>query len=208
MRVIPSLTIALLLSLTCCFSEQSVSKKYYIIGIQNDQVDQNSNAFETIRGSCEIEQIEINPVFESKQIVNRYGSHEISFYKYHQWAVRPSVAIMELIKNYMESSGIFESVSTRYSRAIPDYHFATSIHQLEVIESKDAFSAHLNIEFRIINNLNNQMLLHHEADRTVTVSGKDLNLFANAVSNILLSELQAFTLMIDAQRSRIEREYE
>ncbi len=111
-------------------------------------------------------------------------------------------------KNYMESSGIFESVSTRYSRAIPDYHFATSIHQLEVIESKDAFSAHLNIEFRIINNLNNQMLLHHEADRTVTVSGKDLNLFANAVSNILLSELQAFTLMIDVQRSRFEGEYE
>jgi hypothetical protein len=113
-----------------------------------------------------------------------------------------------LIKNYLEGTGIFQSVSTRYSRAIPDYRFSTYIHHIEVIESNDAFSAHIKIEFKIIENSTNQVLLKHEADRTETLSIKDLNLFARTLSNILLSELKAFTIMIEEQRSIFEQEGE
>ncbi|MEA3478622.1 MAG: ABC-type transport auxiliary lipoprotein family protein [Bacteroidota bacterium] len=208
MRVNPSITVGLLLLFTSCISEQSVTKKYYVISVQNDQADLDTIGFETILGSCEIEQVEINPVYESNQIVNRSDSHEISYYKYHQWAVRPAVTIVELIKNYLDSNDIFQSVSTRYSRAIPDYRFGTYIHYIEVIESNDAFSAHIKIEFKIIENSTNQVLLKHEADRTETLSTKDLNLFARTLSNILLSELKAFTIMIKEQRSTFEREGE
>jgi ABC-type uncharacterized transport system auxiliary subunit len=208
MRVNPSITIGLLLLFTGCISEQSVTKRYYVISMQNDQADLDNNAIETIQGSCEIEQVEISPVFESNKIVNRSDSHEISYYKYHQWAVRPAVTIVEFIKNYLDNNDIFQSISTRYSRSIPDYRFATLIDQLEVIESGNTFSAHISIEFRIIENSTNQVLLKHEADRTEILPSKDLNLFARTVSSILLSELKAFTIMIKEQRSIFEREDE
>lgn len=208
MRVYPSIAIGLLLLFTSCISEQSVTKKYYVIYMENDQADLDTIGFETILGSCEIEQVEINSVYESNQIVNRSDSHEISYYKYHQWAVRPAVTIVELIKNYLDINDIFQSISTRYSRAIPEYRFATYIHHLEVIESNDAFSAHINIEFKIIDNTTNQVLIKHDADRTEALSAKDLNLFARTISNILLSELKAFTIMIEEQRSIFEREGE
>jgi ABC-type uncharacterized transport system auxiliary subunit len=208
MRVNPSITVGLLLLFTSCISEQTVTKKYYVISVQNDQADLDTIGFETIQGSCEIEQVEINPVYESNQIVNRSDSHEISYYKYHQWAVRPAVTIVELIKNYLDNNDIFQSVSSRYSRAIPNYRFGTYIHHIEVIESNDAFLAHINIEFKIIENSTNKVLLKHEADRTETLSIKDLNLFARALSNILLSELKAFTIMIKEQQSTFEREGE
>ncbi|MEA1896819.1 MAG: ABC-type transport auxiliary lipoprotein family protein [Bacteroidota bacterium] len=201
-------TIGMLLILSGCLSEQAIIKKHYIIEWQSDQESSNNESFEAIQGSCQITQIEISPVFERTQIVNRSGSHEITYYKYHQWAVRPSVPILEIIENYMESSGTFESISTRYSRKIPDYRLTTKIHQLEVIESSDAFSAHVNIEFRIINNSNNQVLLNHRSDKTETLPAKDLNLFARTVSNILIAELQTFTSLIETQRSTFEQETE
>jgi ABC-type uncharacterized transport system auxiliary subunit len=204
MRVNPSITVGLLLLFTSCISEQSVTKKYYVIGMQDDQAALDTIGFETIKGSCEIEQVEINPVYESNQIVNRSDSHEVSYYKYHQWAVRPAMTVMELIKNYLDKNDIFQSVSTRYSRAVPDYRFGTSIHHIEVIENNDAFSAHLKIEFKIIENSTNQVLLKHEADKTETLLKKDLNLFARTISDILLSELKAFTVKIEEQRSRFE----
>lgn len=200
--------IGMFLLLSGCLSEQTAIKKHYIIEWQNDQENRKDKSFEAIKGNCEITQIELSPVFERTQIVNRSGSHEITYYKYNEWAVRPSVAILAIIKNYMERSGIFESISTRYSKEIPDYCLATKIHQLEVIESKDEFSAHVNIEFRIINNSNNQVLLNHRSDKTETLPTKDLNLFARSVSNIVLTELQAFTSLIDAQRSTFEQEAE
>ena len=208
MRVRYITTIGLLLLITSCISEQSVTNKYYVISMLNEQGEIETKGFETIPGSCEIGQVEINPVYESNQIVNRSDSHEISYYKYHHWAVRPSVVIVDLIQNYLESEDIFQSVSTRLSRAIPDYRFATRINHIEVIEDNDAFSAHISIEFRIIDNSTNRVLIKHDADRTRTLSSKDLNMFARAVSGILLSELKAFTIMIEEQRSVFEREGE
>jgi ABC-type uncharacterized transport system auxiliary subunit len=205
MRIITGLTFALLMALNACISEKSVSKKFYIITMPDEQEALVHRSFETIQGSCEIERVQISPAFESNRIVNRSDSHEITYYEYHQWAVRPSLSIDELIGKHVEASGIFSSVSGRFSRIIPDFRLSTSIHQMEVLESKHAFAAHVSLEFRVYNNQDNRLLLQHAADRTETLSAKDLNLFANEISTILLQELQTFIEHIDAQRSAFEQ---
>ena len=199
------LAISLLMMLSSCMSEHAVIKKYYTIEWQIDQNDAHKAAASVIRGACEIKQIEISPLYEGNQIVNRSNSHEITYYKYHQWAVRPSVAITEVIRNSLEISGTFESVSTRYSRIIPDYRFVTVIHQLEIIENSEAFSAHLNLEFRIINNSNDQVLLNYKADRREPLPEKELNLFASAVSNLIYKELQEFISQIEKSSHLFEK---
>ena len=84
---------------------------------------------------------------------------------YNQWAVKPSLAVMEMVTKYLEEAHLFESESSVFDRNLPEYRFTTTIHQLEVIEIQDQFSAHLNLEFQILNNSDNHILLHHEADR-------------------------------------------
>jgi ABC-type uncharacterized transport system auxiliary subunit len=206
MRVITGLSIAMFLVMTACLSEKSVSKKYYVIGKSYEQVNSASEAFNAIPGRCEIEQVKISPVYAGNQIVNRSDSHEVTYYGYHMWAVRPSLTITEVILEYFENSGIFASVSSRYSRAIPDYRLVTFIHHMEVVENKNEFSAHFHIEFRILHRSEDRVLVQHEADRTETLSGKDLNLFTSAISNMLTAELQNFTRKIDSQRSAFELE--
>ena len=188
--------LGLMILLTGCLSEKTVITKHYTIEWSDDREGSEGEKPGVIPGRCDIDQIEISPLYEKTQIVNRSDTHEITYYKYHQWALRPSVAVMEVIRTYLEGAHLFESVSTRYSRAIPDYRFSTTIRQLEVIEQKNKFLAHLHIEFRIIDNSDGKILIEHSADRTEPLAEKDMNLFATAISDILVSELRAFEVKI------------
>jgi ABC-type uncharacterized transport system auxiliary subunit len=188
--------LGLMILISGCLSEKAVITRHYTIEWSDDREEPEGEEPGEIPGRCEIDQIEISPLYEKTQIVNRSDSHEITYYKYHQWALRPSVAVMEVIRTYLEGAHLFESVSTRYSRAIPDYRFSTTIRQLEVIEYKNQFLAHLHLEFRIVDNSDGSILIEHSADRTEPLAEKDMNLFATTISDILVSELRAFEVKI------------
>jgi len=201
MKSILSTALGLMILLSGCLSEKAAINRHYTIEWTDDRKEAEAPVTRLIGGLCEIEQVEISPLYEKTQIVNRSDSHEITYYKYHQWAIRPSVAVMEVLRTYLEGAGLFESVSARYSRDIPDYRFSTTIRQLEVIETKNQFQAHLHLEFRIINNADGNTLVEHRADRTESLAKRELNLFATAISEMLVSELRTFEVLIRNQTS-------
>ena len=182
-----------------CFSEQSVINKYYTIEHQYESPSDNMNGAFKISGICELMPVEINSLYESNKIVNRSDSHEITYYKSHQWAVRPSVAIREMTLQHLEDSKLFEGISIRYMSKIPDYRFVTLLRKLEVIEDEESFAAHLEIEFRI-KNKSGEMLANHIAQRTEKLAEKDMNLFAGKVSNIIYEELDLFISGCDEEK--------
>lgn len=198
--------IPIILVLTGCMSEKTIVMKYYVLDNPAEQYTHGFDSGRVIKGVCEVEETEINPVLETNQIINRSNSHEITYYKYHQWAIRPSIAVMEIVQNHLESSGVFENVYSRHRRSIPDYRFVTSLHRLEVIENNESFSAHVKLEYSIIDNTNDQVLLIHQTDRTSALTAKDLNLFVREVSNIIYQELNAFIAKIEENRSIFTRD--
>ena len=192
--------LGLMMLVSGCLSEKNVITRHYTIEWSGNLNEAGTTNGPLIPGRCEIDQVEISPMYEKTQIVNRSGSHEVTYYKYHQWAIRPSVAVMEVIRTYLEDADVFESVSARYSRNIPDYRFSTNIRRLEVIESKNLFQAHLELDLKLINNADGRILIDHKANRTEDLAKKELNLFASAISNMLVSELGTFEELI-RQRS-------
>jgi len=150
-----------------------------------------------IPGKCEIAKVNVNPLYERTQIVNRGKSHEITFYMYHQWAVRPADAIRVMVGDYMQNKKLFESVSSRYSRTIPDYRLETSVKDLELVEMNNSFSAHVNLEFELVLNINDSVMVKHKADRTEPLERKNMNLFASKVSIIFFEELEALADLIN-----------
>jgi ABC-type uncharacterized transport system auxiliary subunit len=194
----PNIYIIIIFSIivTGCISEKKIVRRYYTIEIPAGQLPVNIDSIPVINGDCEIGQVEVNKVYEKNQIVNRAGSHEVSYYMYNQWAIRPSDAIKEMIQEYLEATRLFQSISARYSRSIPAYRFWTSINRLELIENNKSSAAHLNLEFRIIDNSNDKVILTHIADRINTLDRKDLNIFALEVSKMIFEELNIFSGMI------------
>ena len=167
--------ISFILLLTSCISEKKIIRKYYTLEIPEDTYNIAPDTLNLIPGKCEIGRVNINPVYEKKQIVNRNKSHEITYYMYHQWAVRPDEAIREILHEYMQNKRLFENVSTRYSRSIPDYRFETSVNGLEIVEIDKSFSAHVNLDFMLILNTSDSILIRHQADRTEPLKKKDMN---------------------------------
>lgn len=183
--------------LTGCMSEQSVAKKHYVIDWPESAALIPVDSLYQIKGNCEIETVRIPSLYERNQIINRSDSHELTFYQYHQWAVRPSVSILELLTQYMEQKNLFQNISTRYSRIIPDYRLTAEVLNLEVVEkNKKQFSAHVHLVLGLVNNENNQQILRHEADRLIPMTEKDLNLFAMVVSNTFINELETFSELL------------
>ena len=198
--------IIFLLVFTSCMSEKKIVRRYYTIEIPTGKLPAHIDSISVIKGNCEIDQVEVNQVYEKNQIVNRAGSNEVSYYMYNQWAIRPSDAIKEMIQEYLEATGIFQSISARYSRSIPDYRFWTSINRLELIENNKSSSAHLNLEFRIIDNSNDMVILSHKADRIIALKQKEIDIFALEVSTIIYEELNIFSRMIRDNRSLFTRD--
>jgi ABC-type uncharacterized transport system auxiliary subunit len=188
--------------LTGCMSEKTIVMKYYVITMPAGQPSGNLSSTWAINATCKINETETNPVLETNQIINRSNSHEITYYKYNQWAIRPSIAVKEMVQHRLIASGIFQKVYTRQSRSIPDYRFVITLNRLEVIENSDLFSAHLNLAFTIIHNADDQVILGHQADRTNQLNTKDLNLFAEAISQMIYEELNVFIHKIEDNRSQ------
>ena len=190
------ISVSFIILLISCMSEKNIIRKYYTLEIPEDTYIMKPDTSMTIPGKCEIGRVDINPVYEKNQIVNRNKSNEITFYMYHQWAVRPEEAIREILHEYVQDKKLFENVSTRFTRSVPDYILETSVNDLEIIEINKSFSAHVNIEFLLIRNNNDSILVRHQADRTEPLEQKNINLFASEVSNILFEELEIFASLI------------
>lgn len=183
------------LLLSSCIPEKNVTRKYYTLELPETYISTMQPAPERLQGECEIGRVSVNPVYDRNQIVNRNDSHEISYYVYHQWAVRPDEAIRELLYNYLDTKNIFERVASRYSRSIPDYRMEASIEKLEIVDN-NSFSAHIQMEFTLYDNSNDSILVVHGADRKEPLQKRNLNLFALEVSNIFCEELEVFTDLI------------
>ena len=198
--------IVFIIVFTGCISEKKIERRYYAIEIPADQITTNTDSISRIKGICEIGQVVVSEVYDKNQIVNRTGSNEISYYIYNQWAIRPSDAITQVIKEYIEAAGIFQNVSDRYSRSIPDYRFWASINRLELVEKNKSSSAHLNLEFRLVDNLTDKIIISHKADRVNPLKQNDLNMFTLEVSTIIREELNIFAGMIMDKRYLFSRD--
>jgi ABC-type uncharacterized transport system auxiliary subunit len=179
-----------------CRPQKTIVTNYYLIELPDSVVKSNKKIVSPVDANCLIDEIKVHPAYSTMQIPLRTRSHEIRYYNYHEWAVRPNNIFREEILRYFEHSGLFNRVSTRFWQSDPLYTFQTAIYQLEVMEKDGDFYAHLNVVFRLLDNRTGTVVAAHSADVLQRVEKKDLNLVAGAMSQILAQELETVTVKI------------
>lgn len=183
-----------------CGGQKVVATKYYVIEIPIDSViAQNKGLTPISDKNCEISDVDINPAYATMQIANRSSSRALTYYSHHHWAIRPSVSFSRLTLDYFAHLPIFNDVSDRFWRIQPDYILETTIYHLEVVQDKNTFSAHLNIEFRLKDMENDKYIIQHRADRQIALEDNDLNLFATSIGEIYFQELQELSGQIQSK---------
>jgi len=176
-----------------CGSQKQTPNKYYVIERSDDIEIPNYKSKSVIMGYCKIEPVDIYPAYASKAIANRSNSHEIIYYKSHQWAVRPGESLTMLLKDYLTDASVFKGISTRFWEINPAYRLATTVYKLEILQEDQNLAAHLSLKFALYDNQTNDLLASYKADRKETLQNKNLNFFAATIANIFYEELQRFT---------------
>ncbi|MBS0000920.1 MAG: membrane integrity-associated transporter subunit PqiC [Cyclobacteriaceae bacterium] len=177
-----------------CGSQKVITTKYYVIEIERDSIgERDINRPPVIDQYCEIGQVEVYPAYASTQIANRSDIKELTFYAYHQWAIRPAESFTRIIQDYFDHEPVFKSTSGRFWKIDPAYRIETTVYHMEVIQEHNLFSAHLDVEFLLRETDQGTVVIHHQADETVALAEKDINLLASAVGEIFFRELSRFS---------------
>ncbi|MFP4302226.1 MAG: ABC-type transport auxiliary lipoprotein family protein [Alkalispirochaetaceae bacterium] len=74
-----------------------------------------------VMGTVAVEELEVSPVFDRRQIVRRTSGPQLSFLSNELWAVTPSTGIQSLMIERVRDSGLFESVEPERRDLDPRY---------------------------------------------------------------------------------------
>jgi ABC-type uncharacterized transport system auxiliary subunit len=183
-----------LLAFHGCSSRKAVVKKFYIIDLQESNDNILSDSLPTILKYCEITPVNVYPAYATTQILVRSESHEVRYFTYHEWAVRPQEILTRLMEEYFRQHRVFKEASIRFWKNIPDVQVESSLFNLEVFEENNDYMAHLNIELRLIDNESGEIVLRHRGNNYRKLDKKNLNLFAAAISEMFHQELREFSI--------------
>lgn len=180
--------VAVVLSMSGC-GRHAVLRKYYIIELP-DPAGLSTRTTPVSDAACEILPVSVADAFASDRIAMRRDSYELTYYAYHQWAVPPGEATMQLIEQHLQDSRLFSSVSGRFWELLPDYRLQTRIHQLEVVrDDAGRLSAHLHVDYSLIERQTNTVVVFHDRDSIVPLPDRNMNAFAEAISGLLQQSL-------------------
>lgn len=189
----------LIFTIAGCGSNKTVLKKYYLI--EPSAATEITVAEHTADVLCEVADVVVAPAFASTQIALRDESHQIQYFGQHEWAVRPQETFLHHILKHLSDRQTFKRAANRFWHTPATYTLNTQIHHLEVIQKEKAFYAHLNIEFTLIETETDRIVVKHWADKERQLQEKDLNLMAQAISELLSEELVRLTDLIEAEIS-------
>ena len=190
-----------LILLMGCGSKNKIVTKYYVIDTP-DRIEYSINRRRPVlEGYCEITPVKVYPAYNSQKIVSKSNSHEIVYYRYHQWAQRPDEAFFLMLEDYFSKASVFNGVTSRYWRIDPAYKLMASIRRLEIIQQNKLISAHLSLDFKLVNNETKELLITHQANRFKQLKKNDLNLFTKAIGELFYDELNIFSQAIMLQVS-------
>lgn len=130
--------------------------------------------------------------FDSNRIIARFSSHQIDYYRYNLWAVRPQIAVADLLVQHINTYKLFQKCRREFLDERPDYEITGEIFQIERFESERYSAAHLKMVFEMYDYNNGNLLVQHQFDREIQIPFGNMTIFAKAISDIISEETDLF----------------
>jgi ABC-type uncharacterized transport system auxiliary subunit len=182
-------------SLFCFCGKKAMLRKYYLIEIPA-AAEADSVQIVKLPATLDIRDFQISRSINQTRIAMRSNTNELDYYFYHLWAVRPSAGVADLIyevmNNRIRSNRLIRGYSSR-----PDYIVTGSILHFEWDETEKKVSAHVSGDIDLIDEkTGNPVLRHHFNRREPIEKEKNMNSFAQRISQILVEETDRFISQI------------
>lgn len=205
MKKIFYISLLIALSFSACRGTKSVYNRYYVLEIPAAAMDAFPDYLTVIEGSCEVLDVEVAMPYNAHQIALREESHTIRYFSFNEWVQRPAGIFNDMLLRFLIHNNVFKETKTGRHAIATDYAFKTKVHRLEVVLINNEFEAYLDVEFFLMDLNGNRHLLHHRAKRSRILPEKNLNLFAEAISEFFIEELTEFIMRMQAERIESEQ---
>ncbi|MBN1155808.1 membrane integrity-associated transporter subunit PqiC [candidate division KSB1 bacterium] len=185
--------LALIVLMSAC-TATSIRPKYYILDYRPILQDDELKTDQPFPFKVQVQTMKIPRTFDRVNIVVRYSAHQLDYYRYRLWAIRPQITISDLIANHISSCGIFEQCSREFLDEQPDYEITGEILAIEQFENKEYSAAHLAMKLYLRSYDTYEILLMHEFDEEEEMPGLKMELFAKTLSDMLNEQMDQFIL--------------
>jgi ABC-type uncharacterized transport system auxiliary subunit len=189
------------LNLLLAFFAVSCSKnipvhKYYILDYFPGSESTLLTRKDPLPYNVEVRNFRVNRIYDNSRIVVRYSSHQINYYRYTLWAVRPQIAIPDLIVTHINQYNIFENCQREFLDIKPDYEISGEVLKIEKFQSKGYEAAHLSLIILFTRSSDGELLKKQVIDREAELFSDDITFFVKKLSDIIREEVDVFLISI------------
>ncbi|RMF60557.1 MAG: hypothetical protein D6748_03820 [Calditrichaeota bacterium] len=186
---IPLILLVVLVGLTVGCTKKAIVRQYYVIDFPV-KIDSTSSLPPLTQKICEIVPVRVAPVYTTNKIALRTRSHELTYFLYHVWAVKPDKAITHLMEKFFQAQHLFKEISSYLWKTQPDYELRTRVDRLELSEQKGRMFARVAMTLELYDLKTNQTVVYHVFDSSLPLQKKNINLFAAVVSSEIHHQLK------------------
>jgi len=193
-----SLLVLLLVMVFTGCTRQIVGTKYYLLEYLPTTDNDRLSLQEPIPKRVLVRNFKIPRSYDSIRIIARFSSHQINYYRYSLWAVRPQIAIADLLVQHINAYHLFKSCQREMFEGRPEFEITGEIFQIERFESEQYSAAHIRMSIELYKYDNKERVVEHTFDREVPLHTESMTIFAKVVSDIVEDEVENFLVkMVD-----------
>lgn len=196
MKKILLLIIFPMLLFSGCRSSQPIIQQYYLLELPAHDERPWPERISVLPGTCLISSADLAAAYATHQIAVREDSHQIRYFGFNEWAIRPEQAFTQLLLDFYAEHPVFEEVKHGRVAQPTDYVLDTKVIAVELDAREENLKARLKLHFLLTDGEHGEVLHSQRSERTEALESKDLNSFARAVSQLFTEELHAFSVKL------------
>lgn len=169
---------------------------YYLLDYVPSIDNQKLQLEEPLPYSVQVVNFKIPRSFDSIRIIARFSSHQINYYRYSLWAVRPQIIAADLLVQHINAYNLFQKCQREFLDERPNYEITGEIFQIERFESEQFTAAHLKMAYELYDYETNERLVIHQFNTEIPIPRENMTIFVKAISDILRVETEKFLVKV------------
>jgi ABC-type uncharacterized transport system auxiliary subunit len=174
-------------------SQSTIQRQYYLLDYPGVVRDSSMVMLVPFPVKVMVQTLKLPRTYDRTNIVVRYSAHQIDYYRYRYWAIKPQIMISDLIARQLQSYRLFLKCEREFLDENPDYEIIGYINAFEKFHNEAFIAAHLSITLYLRRSDDFTLLIKHEFERQEQLYQDDMAYFAKKMSDILREEVVIFT---------------
>ena len=174
-------------------SQSTIQRQYYLLDYPGVVKDSTLVPESPYPVKVMVQTMKLPRTFDRTNIVVRYSAHQIDYYRYRYWAIKPQIIISDLIARQLQSYRLFNKCEREFLDENPDYEIVGYINAIEKFHNDEYIAAHLSMTIYLRKSDDFTLVVKHQFDREERLYQDDMAYFSKKLSDILREEIQKFT---------------